>query len=184
MNYAKPKRTFEKSGEVLPEKSYFVPLEGVSNTDNQDMKTMVDLGRYFSIFAPRQSGKTTYFKYFCRELEKDPTYIPILLSFQRYRDFDVKTFFQRVEKKLYSGLTTRLKAVNCPQLTNVQAFLDAHKLIDSDSFYELLACHRDFPGGGVPGFRELPQFKIHSKQGDPGTPQETKSRLEDPPRSC
>jgi len=36
----------------------------------QDIKTLVDLGRYFSIFAPRQSGKTTFFEDFCHELEK------------------------------------------------------------------------------------------------------------------
>lgn len=53
MIYQKPKRTFEKSGTVNPETTYYVPLENVVNTDNQDMKTMVDLGRYFSIFAPR-----------------------------------------------------------------------------------------------------------------------------------
>jgi hypothetical protein len=57
--YQKPKRFFEKSGSVDPEASYYIPLENVVNRDNQDIKTMVDRGRYFSIFAPRQSGKTT-----------------------------------------------------------------------------------------------------------------------------
>ena len=65
MIYRKPKRIFEKSGAVNPEASYYVPLENVVNTDKQDIKTMVDRGRYFSIFAPRQSGKTTVFKRIC-----------------------------------------------------------------------------------------------------------------------
>jgi hypothetical protein len=44
-----------------------VAIENVVNSDNQDIKTMVDLGRYFSIFAPRQSGKTTFLEEFlCR----------------------------------------------------------------------------------------------------------------------
>jgi len=82
MSYKKPKRFFEKSGIVDPRSSYYVQLENVTNMDNQDLKTMVDRGRYFSIFAPRQSGKTTFFKGFCRRLEKDKLYVPILLSFQ------------------------------------------------------------------------------------------------------
>ena len=55
--YQKPKRMFENSGTVNPQTSYYVPLENVTNTKKQDMKTMVDMVRYFSIFAPRQSGK-------------------------------------------------------------------------------------------------------------------------------
>ena len=65
--------------------SYHVLLENVTNSDKQDLKTMFDLGRYFSIFAPRQSGKITFFEGFCTELKKDPIYIPILLSFQDYK---------------------------------------------------------------------------------------------------
>ncbi len=137
MNYKKPKRNFEKAGMVSPQRSYFVPLKNVSNTDKQDIKTMVDLGRYFTIFAPRQSGKTTYFNYFCRVLEKDSVYMPILLSFQRYGSLDVKAFYQSVQKKLYARLTSRLTAVDCPQLDVVEAFLDSHPLKDANSFYEL-----------------------------------------------
>jgi len=55
MIYKKPKRTFEDSGYVNPEVSYYVSLDNVVNRHNHDMKEMVDYGRYFSIFAPRQS---------------------------------------------------------------------------------------------------------------------------------
>ena len=71
MDYKKPKRFFEKSGIVDPKASYYVQLENVTNMDNQDLKTMVDRGRYFSIFAPIQSGKTTFLEGFCLELGKD-----------------------------------------------------------------------------------------------------------------
>ncbi len=116
MSYNKPKRYFEKSGVVDPAASYYVPLENVTNMDNHDIKTMVDLGRYFSIFAPRQSGKTTFFEGFCLNLEKDPTYVPLLLSFQRYRNLDKEKFYQLVQKDLYSQLVNRLSAVDCPKL--------------------------------------------------------------------
>jgi hypothetical protein len=60
----------EKSGLVDPSASYYVKLENVTNLDNQDLKTMVDRGRYFSIFAPRQSGKTTFSKAFAADWKK------------------------------------------------------------------------------------------------------------------
>ena len=55
MDYRKPKRIFEDSGTVDSKISYHVELENVVNTKNQDIKTMVDTGRYFSIFAQRQT---------------------------------------------------------------------------------------------------------------------------------
>jgi len=50
MGYKKPKRMFEDAGLVDPRSAYHVDLERVVNTKNQDLKTMVDRGRYFSIF--------------------------------------------------------------------------------------------------------------------------------------
>ncbi|ETR64853.1 MAG: hypothetical protein OMM_15246, partial [Candidatus Magnetoglobus multicellularis str. Araruama] len=82
MIYQTPKRIFENTGYVNPEQSYCVFIENVRNHHNQDMKTMVDIGRYFSIFAPRQSGKTTLFKIFAQNLETDSNYIFILMSFE------------------------------------------------------------------------------------------------------
>ena len=72
MEFKKPKRIFEDSGIVDPASAYHVEMEDVVNTKGQGIKTMVDLGRYFSIFAPRQSGKTTFFHEFCRRLETQP----------------------------------------------------------------------------------------------------------------
>ena len=47
--YQKPKRTFEKSGLVIPDQSFHVYLENVTNTDNEDIRKMIDKGRYFGI---------------------------------------------------------------------------------------------------------------------------------------
>jgi hypothetical protein len=135
--YQKPKRTFEKSGTVNPESSYYVPLENVVNTDNQDMKTMVDRGRYFSIFAPRQSGKTTFLKHFRKGLHKDPAYAAVILSFQKYKKLSQQRFYTQVQKKLYSQLIERLTTVGCRKLNDIKSFLEHHDLIDHISFGEL-----------------------------------------------
>jgi len=86
MNYQPQKRRFESTGYVDPETAYYVPLENVTNADKEDMKTMVDHGRYFSIFAPRQSGKTTFFKTFAKALESNSNYIFILMSFENCKN--------------------------------------------------------------------------------------------------
>ncbi len=137
MSYKKPKRFFEKSGIVDPSASYYVQLENVTNMDNQDLKTMVDRGRYFSIFAPRQSGKTTFFKGFCRRLEKDPLYVPILLSFQDYKNLSAQRFYQLIQKSIYRQLISRIELVGCPQLDAIKSYLDTHVLSDHISFREL-----------------------------------------------
>ncbi len=136
-NYRKPKRIFEDSGTVDPLSSYHVKLENVVNTRNQDLKTMVDLGRYFSIFAPRQSGKTTFFEGLSSELEKDPTYVAIILSFQDYKNIESQRFYQLIQKDLYGQLVSRLDEVNCQRLDAVRAYLDSCNLTDHICFREL-----------------------------------------------
>jgi hypothetical protein len=134
MLYRKPERTFENSGAVNPESSYYVPLENVVNTDNQDIKTMVDRGRYFSIFAPRQSGKTTFFKRFCSQLHKDPVYIAIMLSFQDNKKLDKARFYELMEMELYGQLIDRLNEVRCEKTEAVNQFLRGFHLTDHISF--------------------------------------------------
>ena len=146
MDYRKPKRIFEDSGTVDPVMSYHVELKNVVNTRKQDIKTIVDMGRYFSIFAPRQSGKTTYFEDFCRALEKDPVYVAIMLSFQKYRTLHKHRFYQLIQKDLYSQLTDRLEAVNCPKLNVIRAYLtqinrNSLKVLDK-YLHENISCQK------------------------------------------
>lgn len=132
--YRKPVRVFEKSGYVIPEMSYYVPLENVANSDKQDIKAMVDRGRYFSIFAPRQSGKTTFLTETCNQLHEDPTYAAIILSFQNYSKLEKAQFYGLVERYLYSQLINRLKEVKCEKIEVVKEFLDNYHLVDHISF--------------------------------------------------
>ncbi|MDQ1355413.1 MAG: hypothetical protein QG657_5723 [Acidobacteriota bacterium] len=135
--YQKPKRFFEDSGAVNPISSYYVHLDNVANEKAQDIKTMVDRGRYFSIFAPRQSGKTTFIESLCDQLHQDPTYVAISLSFQEYKKLDSREFYAEIEKYLYGQLLTRLKQVNCDKTEAVQQFLDQHHLTNNISFKAL-----------------------------------------------
>ena len=109
---------------------------------------MVDLGRYFSIFAPRQSGKTTFIEELCIQLHRDPTYVGVLLSFQEYKNLDKQEFYAEIEKYFYSQLITRLRQVNCEKTEAVQQFLNQHHLTNNVSFKALFE-----------GLNDLLQFK-------------------------
>jgi len=137
MKYQPPKRIFEDTGYVDPVKSYHVPIDNVVNRHNQDLKTMVDHGRYFSIFAPRQSGKTTFFRRFAKDLEANPEYIFILMSFEYCKNNDTVTFYSYIQEKIVNQLIDRLKSVHCPNLKAVQYFFDNHCIRKCNDFYTL-----------------------------------------------
>jgi len=137
LKYKPPKRIFEDTGYVDPEKSYYVHIENVVNRHNQDLKAMVDHGRYFSIFAPRQSGKTTFFRTFSKELETNPEYIFILMSFENCEDYALQKFYHYIQDAIYEQLIKRLEIIQCKQLQNVRQFISKHELHDSYDFYLL-----------------------------------------------
>jgi hypothetical protein len=134
MVFRKPERIFEDSGTVDPKAAYYVHLDNVTNTKKQDIKTMIDGGRYFSIFAPRQSGKTTLFKRICSQLQENPVYVPIILSFQDLKNLEQAQFYAMIEKDLYGQLINRLTEVNCEKTDTVKQFLDSHRLTSHISF--------------------------------------------------
>ncbi len=135
--YRKPARRFEKLGEVDPATAYHVKLDNVASVDKEDMMRLVDSARYFSIFAPRQSGKTTFFLDFCRSLSKDPVYTPILLNFQFYKELNKKDFYGLIQEAIYKQLVERLVEVQCEKLEVVNHFLKDHRVSDHVSFYKL-----------------------------------------------
>jgi len=137
MIYRKPVRIFEDSGSVIPKKAYYVRLDDVTNTKKQDLKTMVDESRYFSMFAPRQSGKTTFLERICKELHQDPTYIVIFLCFQNLSDVSKKEFYREIEKEFYTQLKNRLSEVDCEKCNMIESFLENHRLTNHLSFMEL-----------------------------------------------
>ena len=81
-------RWFETRGPVYPEDNYVV-----ARTDElADFIDRLEKGRYIVLFAPRQTGKTTFFR---RALETHRTkdYVPIQLNFEGYVDSDAATFY-------------------------------------------------------------------------------------------
>ncbi|MDE0015463.1 MAG: AAA-like domain-containing protein [Candidatus Poribacteria bacterium] len=85
-------RSFGTYGRVRPEQHYIVPR----TTEVADFINRVKAGRYIVLFAPRQTGKTTFFRLALNTLTaEDPTYFPILLDFQTMRSATSAVFYSR-----------------------------------------------------------------------------------------
>ena len=83
-------RRFGTQGPVHPEKNYVVSRAA----ELADFIVRVREGRYIVIFAPRQTGKTTFFQ---RALDifvdEEPEYFPIALNFEVYEDCTPSVFY-------------------------------------------------------------------------------------------
>ena len=78
--------------EVLcpPERNYVVRR----TTELADFIKRVKQGRYIVIFAPRQTGKTTFFRWALDALAAEGiTYFPIQLNFEAYKNLNASVFY-------------------------------------------------------------------------------------------
>lgn len=93
-------RIFNTSGACIPEKHYTLLREKLVAQGEQ----LVAQGRFFTIFAPRQSGKTTYFQLLFRRLDQ-LGYTPVRLSFEGMQTLSRAKFYQVLARRLQRGLT-------------------------------------------------------------------------------
>ena len=83
-------KTFGTEGPVSPEKNYIVSRIA----ELTDFIDRIKQGKYLVIFAPRQTGKTTFFQFALDMLVAEaPTYFPIELNFEAYEGVDLGDFY-------------------------------------------------------------------------------------------
>ena len=97
-------RSFGTTGRVRPEQHYIVPR----TEEIVDFINRVKNGKYIVLFAPRQTGKTTFFRLALEALvAEDATYFPIQLDFQTMRNAAPATFYDR----LYYQINMQIESV-------------------------------------------------------------------------
>ena len=95
-------RRFGTQGRVYPEDHYVVPR----TAEVADFINRVKQGRYIVLFAPRQTGKTTFFQLALAELTaKDATYFPIQLNFEVYEDCTPSEFYESLTGDMREKIT-------------------------------------------------------------------------------
>ena len=90
-------KTFGTEGPVSPEKNYIVSR----TAELTDFINRIKQGKYLVIFAPRQTGKTTFFQAALTTLAvEEPIYFPISLNFETYEDCSLSDFYENLTENI------------------------------------------------------------------------------------
>jgi hypothetical protein len=90
-------RRFGTQGRVYPGQHYVVPR----SKEITDFLTRVKEGRYIVLFAPRQTGKTTFFRMALDTLETESSiYFPIQLNFEMCKNLSSADFYEDFGKRI------------------------------------------------------------------------------------
>ena len=94
-------RRFGTQGRLYPEDNYLVPR----TTEVADFIRRVKEGKYIVLFAPRQTGKTTFFQLALAALTaKDLTYFPIHLNFEVYEGCTPADFYGGLAEDIHEKI--------------------------------------------------------------------------------
>jgi len=112
-------RYFNTHGPVEIEKHYVVSRQGLAD----ELKSQIDQGKYFTIFAPRQMGKTTLLRRLDEILEAEPAYLPIPISFELYEHWSESEFLNDFVKLISHHLRVAFQQIQHPQSDQIQGLL-------------------------------------------------------------
>lgn len=120
-------KRFGTQGPVNPIDHYVVPRQ----QELDDYIARVKQGRYIVLFAPRQSGKTTFFKDAIETIINEAyDFFPIQLNFEEYKNRTPNVFYSDIHEDILEEIDTLLKkrgSVPSQQLTD---FLDNSVITD------------------------------------------------------
>lgn len=114
-------RYFETRGPVNPEKHYVVARA----EETADFIERIKLGRYIVLFAPRQTGKTTFFRSVLNSLvSEDQEHFPIQLNFDTYPDLTASEFYESLYEDLREEIENVFQRQNRNPSDRLKNFLD------------------------------------------------------------
>jgi len=135
------RRTFETRGPVSKDRNYVVSR----TAEIADLVERIKNGRYVVIFAPRQTGKTTFFRWALDTLTaEDPTYFPIQLDFQTFSNVSIEVFYDGLRREIHEEIIWEFQRRKYAIDEEFQQFLENYPLKDHVSFrpfLEELASH-------------------------------------------
>ena len=102
-------RVYNTSGPCDPAKHYTVMREALV----AEGQKLVAEGRYFTIFSPRQAGKTTYFQLLFRQLQEQG-YTPIWISLEGLNTLGKERFYTALDYLLRRELVVEGFTVGAP----------------------------------------------------------------------
>jgi len=121
-------KTFGTHGPVNPEDHYVVSR----SVELSDFIKRVKQGRYIVIFAPRQTGKTTFFQWALDTLTVDSTekYFPIELNFEVYEGYNASDFYTSLYESIYEEIKCVFEKRGFMPSDTLTEFLENTKISD------------------------------------------------------
>ena len=118
-------RRFGTQGRVYPERHYVV-----SRTEEiADFIDRIKEGRYVVLFAPRQTGKTTFFRFAIDALiATSSNYFPIHLNFEAYKNLSPADFYDAFYKRVRREIDRVFQKRGHAPSAALTRFLDSTKL--------------------------------------------------------
>ena len=120
-------REFGTQGPVNSKDHYVVSR----SEELADYINRVKQGRYIVLFAPRQSGKTTFFQEVLKILAKnESTYFPIQLNFEDYKNRAPDAFYTDIFEDIREEIETVFENQGIMPSRRLRQFLDDTKISD------------------------------------------------------
>lgn len=120
-------KTFETRGPVNAERNYVVKR----TTELADFIARVKQGRYIVIFAPRQTGKTTFFQWALDALTTEGiTYFPIQLNFEEYKNLNPAVFYPELYENIRAEIEKVLQKRGHSPSESLSQFLESTQITD------------------------------------------------------
>ena len=120
-------REFGTQGPVNSKDHYVV----ARSEELADYINRVKQGRYIVLFAPRQSGKTTFFQEVLKVLAKNESaYFPIQLNFEDYKNRAPDAFYTDIFEDIREEIETVFESQRIMPSQRLMQFLDDTKISD------------------------------------------------------
>lgn len=134
-------KTFGTRGPVDPVQNYVVPR----TAEIADLKARIQQGRYIVISGPRQTGKTTFFRWTLDALvAEDDQWFPLQLDFQILRNLSVADFYNGLKRQIREEVIGEAQRRGIALDEEFQRFLTDYALEDHQTltpFLGELAAH-------------------------------------------
>ena len=126
-------RRFGTQGRVYPERHYIVPR----TEEIADFIVRIKEGRYIVLFAPRQTGKTTFFRLALDTLTAaSSNYFPIQLNFEIYKNLSPADFYDAFYRRVHKEIEQVFQKRGHAPSDALTRFLDNTKLTNHISMME------------------------------------------------
>ena len=134
-------RSFGTRGRVYPDRHYIV----ARTEEIRDFINRIKEGRYIVLFAPRQTGKTTFFRFTTEKLTKqDESFFPIQLNFESYNNLPSSDFYVNFYRDTCKEIEKVIQSRTEGSSEETVQFLEDQSIVDHISMRRFFETLTDF----------------------------------------